>query len=143
MCASLLFMAIKMTNENNKVTIELTPLQFERLTELAKTEHCEISSLVGRGVDTFITTYQTNGRISQQEQKLDEVYKHIVLLLVSVMKLIGQNIYFSSLPLVNGPVKGKLTAEGVSIQFHNSKRFAEDLLSPPKPRSKEKIAKNA
>jgi hypothetical protein len=132
-----------MTNEQRKMTIELTPLQFEKLSELAKTEDCEVSTLLNRSVDAFIATYQAKFATPHLEQKLDEIYRHIVMLLVATMKMIGQDIYFSSLPLANGPLKGKLTAEGVSVHFHNSKQFAEDLLSPPRPRAKDKASKDA
>jgi len=55
----------------------------------------------------------------------------MIKLMVSLMKLVGQAIYFSSLPLTTGPVKARLNEEGVSIQWHRSEKFALDLLKRP------------
>lgn len=120
-----------MENDQAKITVQLTPLQYEALSALSLKENCEISSLVVRGVDTFIATYGSDRGLSSVEAKLDTMNEQIVKLLISTMKLVAQTLYFSKLPLVAGPVKARLNAEGVSIQWHQSKQFAIDLLSPP------------
>lgn len=115
--------------ESKQITVTLTPAQLTALTELSKTEKCEVSDLVARGVDTFLATYRVAG--PGLEAKIDRMQDQIVKLLVSLMKLVGQAIYFSSLPITSGPVKGKLNQEGIALQWHQSEKFAVDLLKPP------------
>lgn len=128
---------LKMELNQRKITIQVTPAQLEALKQIARTEDCDISALVLRGVDTFVATYRSGTIAASVESKIDRMHDHTVKLLVSIMKLIGQTLYFSSLPLTAGPVKAKLNAEGVSIQWHQSEKFALDLLKPPDPKKGE------
>lgn len=118
-----------MTNSKYEVTITLTPAQLAALEELSKTENSDLASLVHRGVDTFLATYRFSP--VNLEAKLDRMHDQIIKLLVSLMKLVGQAIYFSSLPITTGPVKSKLNSEGIAIQWFRSEKFAVDLLKPP------------
>jgi hypothetical protein len=120
-----------MSTDPHRVSIELTPIQFEALTKLSKTEKCDLTDLVSRGVDCFIATYQAGTQASVVEIQLNTMHRQTVDLLIAAMKLIGQCLYFSSLPLRTGPLKGKLNAEGIALQWHESKEFSKDLLSPP------------
>lgn len=128
-----------MQTNQHRITINLTPSQFTALSKLSQIENGSIESLVERGVDTFIAAYQANETDSTIEKKLDRMHDHLIKLFVSVLKLVGQTLYFSSLPLTTGPVKAKLNDEGISIQWHQSEKFASDLLRPPAPIDKSKI----
>lgn len=123
-----------MTGEKHQVTIHLTPAQLGALTELAKSEQCEISNLVERGVDTFLATYRASG--TGLEAKIDRMHNQTIKLLVGLMKLVGQAIYFSSLPITTGPIKAKLNQEGITLQWHHSEQFAKGLLNAPGPKAK-------
>ncbi|CAN5178279.1 hypothetical protein BH10CYA1_BH10CYA1_62930 [soil metagenome] len=128
-----------MENDQRTVTITLTPAQFAALTDFAVSEQCDIAVLVQRGVDTFVATYGPHKIESRLEARLIKMHEHTVKLLVSLMKLLGQAVYFSSLPLTNGPVKAKLNREGVLLHWQQSEHFASDLLKPPqtiKPKAK-------
>lgn len=118
-----------MTNEKHQVTVTLTPAQLGALEELAKSEQCDLPALLSRGADTLLATYRVSS--PQVESKLERMHDQTIKLLVSLMKLVGQAIYFSALPVTTGPVKAKLNQEGVAMQWHRSEKFAIDLLSPP------------
>lgn len=121
-----------MQNNQHNVTVRLTPAQHSALVELAKTEGSDISSLLSRSIDLFVATYRvTTSPSSSLEAKIDKMHDQIIKLLVALMKLIGQTLYFSSLPVTTGPVKARLNEEGISVQWHQSEQFAIDLLSPP------------
>lgn len=107
------------------VTIPVSPGQLTALRRLAESENSDVESMVNRGIDMIIAVHL--GSSPSLERRLDNVIK----LLVSAMKLIGQTIYFSSLPLKAGPVKGKLNDEGNAFHWLQSEKFAADLLSPP------------
>jgi len=115
-----------MESNQRKVTVTLTPAQLTALTELSRTEECEIETLVARGVDTLLATYASGSEI-----KRDNAQQHTIKLLISLMKIAGQTLYFTALPLTAGPVKARLNQEGVAIQWQQSEKFAVDLLTPP------------
>ena len=121
-----------MDKKQNQVTIELTPGQLSALEQLAGSENSNIASLVSRSVDTFIATYRAQSSIeSKLEAKLDKFYDHTIKLLIALMKLTGQTLYFSQLPLTTGPLKARLNEKGIAVQWHSSEQFAADLLKPP------------
>src|SRR5271170_7851202 len=130
-----------MTDDKHTITISLSPAQYAALSELSQTENSDLPTLVCRGVDTLLAVYRAsdaNGRLSAVEKQLSTMHQQVLKLLVSVMKLAGQAIYFSSLPLTTGPVKARLNKEGVSLHWLRSEKFAIDLLKPPelvKPQS--------
>ena len=130
-----------MIADKQTVTISLSPAQYAALCQLSQTENSDLPALVCRGVDTLLAVYRApdaNGRLSEVEKRLSTMHQQILKLLVSVMKLAGQAIYFSSLPLTTGPVKARLNKEGVSLHWLRSEKFAIDLLKPPeliKPQS--------
>jgi len=113
------------------ITVTLTPSQFDALSQLAENEGSDLASLAGRGIDTLLATYAMQNT-SALEAKIDKLHDHMIKLMVSLMKLVGQAIYFSSLPLTVGPVKARLNEEGISTQWHRSEKFALDLLKRPK-----------
>lgn len=115
-----------MESNQGKITVTLTPAQLTALTELSRTEGCDIETLVGRGVDALVVTYRNTAPVTVQQSQ-----HHIIKLLISLMKIAGQILYFTILPLKAGPVKARLNQEGVDLQWQQSERFALDLLSPP------------
>jgi hypothetical protein len=127
-----------MEKNGRTITLTLTPSQFDALSQFAEKEGSDLASLANRGVDTLLATYAARNN-SALEAKIDKLHDHMIKLMVSLMKLVGQAIYFSSLPLTAGPVKARLNQEGVSIQWHQSEKFAVDLLKPPASITEEKI----
>lgn len=123
-----------MTDNKYQVTATLTQAQYAALEALSKTEQCDVAALVARGVDTFLATYRITG--ANSEAKLDRKLEQIIKLLVGLMKLVGQAIYFSSLPITTGPIKAKLNQEGITLQWHQSEQFAKGLLNAPGSKAK-------
>jgi hypothetical protein len=119
-----------MEKNQRNVTITLKPSQFEALSELAEKDQCDIEQLVSRSVDTFIATYRLTETRASLPERLEKMHQQTVRLLVSLMKLVAQTLYFSSLPVTTGPVKARLNDEGVAIQWRKSEKFALDLLAP-------------
>lgn len=120
-------------NDKHQVTVTLTPAQFDALSALAKTEQCQPSDLVARGVDALLAIYHApNPRL---EARLDRMQNQLVKLIVSLMKLVGQAIYFGSLPLTTGPIKARLNQEGIALHWYLSEKYAIELLSPPRSTS--------
>lgn len=122
---------LQMEQTGHVVNLRLTEGQYRALKQISENEGCDISSMMSRAADMFVVTYGKDLERSQIEIKIDKMHEQTVKLLVSIMKLIGQCIYFSSLPVTSGPIKARLNEEGVSMHWQKSEDFAVDLLKMP------------
>ena len=123
-----------MTPNEHTVTVSLTPGQFAALEQLAQAEKSDLPKLVNRSVDTLLAIYHaptSSGQFAIIEKQLTSFHQQILKLLVTLMKLVGQAIYFASLPVTTGPVKARLNDEGITLHWLQSEKFAIDLLKPP------------
>lgn len=119
-----------MENTNKQqLTITLSPSQTSALHELAHREGCDAEHLVTRSVDAFIVAY----RLSDKQAQIADSTKQdvIIKLLVALTKMVGQVLYFVTMPITIGPPKAKLNTEGIALQWHHSEKFATELLCPP------------
>lgn len=122
------------TEEERRITVTLTESQFAALSRLSKTEQADLPSLVSRGVDTVVAIYcSPSDANASLHNRLASMEEQILKLLVSIMKLVGQAIYFASMPITVGTPKTKVNEEMQARYFAKSREFAYELLVPTKP----------
>jgi hypothetical protein len=118
-------------NRFKNIPINFTHRQVEVLDELAEQRKETRSEVVRDAVRFYIENLDKADqdiRESELTREVARIEKRLSSLMIKMLRVSGQNLYWATLPWVDGPPKARINQEGFNMHWEKASAFSATIL---------------